>query len=256
MKKLYFFTFLFVMGLFALNACSPIERVNALRITEINFIGDGLSVNISSEVIDTDKKKTASQHGFCWAMGAVPELGMVGVDSLLLGKKANEDQLFSATIERLLPSTDYYFRSFLIVDGNIKYSLAEKIRTRDIRPEDVIISITNSINIKDTIYLKGIVNKKRMEFLFPVTVTQYGTLLASEPDSTKGISIIETNFIPETINDFLHKYPKADVPAPTITLPQPLQGSYFAWAFVDFYPNNNPSQIQRRYTRMLILGNR
>ncbi len=256
MKKLYFLIFLFMIGLFAFNACSPIERINALRITEINFIGDGLSVNISSEVIDTDKKKTASQHGFCWAMGAVPELGMVGVDSLLLGEKANEDQLFSATIERLLPSTDYYFRSFLIVDGNIKYSLPQKVRTRNMRPEDVIITITNSINAKDTIYLKGIVNKERIEFLFPVTVTQYGTLLASEPDSTKGISIVETNFMFEGMSQFFHKYAKANVPLPTVTLPQPLQNSYFAWAFVDFYPNNNPSQIQRRYTRMLILGNR
>ncbi|MCS6794615.1 MAG: hypothetical protein NZ516_01500 [Raineya sp.] len=257
MKKHYLVIFVLVIAaIMWLTTCSPIERINALRITEINFVGDGLQAEVFSEVIDTEKKKTASQHGFCWAINAVPQLGNAGVDSIMLGEKANEAQLFSAVIERLLPSTDYYIRSFMVVDGKTQYSLPQKIRTRDIRPEDVLISITNSFITNDSVFLYGIVNKERIEFLAPVTVTQYGTILASEPDSTKGISQVQTNFTPNVINSFTHKYAKANVPPPTITLPQPLQGSYFAWAFVDFYLNSNPSDVQRRYTRRLILMKR
>jgi hypothetical protein len=253
MKKLYIFILLLQVSFLWLTSCSLIERINALRITEINFIGNGLQATVVSEVLDTEKKKTATEHGFCWAIGVVPELGTSYTDSIMLGEKANEDQLFSATIERLLPDTDYYIRSFLIVDGKIKYSLPEKIRTREIRPEDVLISITSSVMGQDSVFLYGIVNKTRFEFLAPVTVTQYGTIIATEPDSTKGISKTETNFVPNVINNFLHKYAKPNIPPPTITLPQPLQGALFAWAFVDFYRNDTPSQIRRLYTRRIIL---
>lgn len=237
-----------LMAICIMEACSPIERVNSLRIVSLS-VNDNLNVDITGEIIDTEKKQRASNHGFCWAIGTVPELGTPYTDTIALGEKPNESQLFSATIQNLLPDNDYYIRAFMVVGGNIKYSLPEKIRTRGIRQEDTPISIIHSFLMQDSIYLKGFVNKERVETIFPATAFQYGTIIASEPDSTKGISITENSFSSNTIQNFLHKYLRSSIPASSVNLPVELQNKYFAWAFVDYYFNNNPSDVRRLYTR-------
>jgi hypothetical protein len=245
MKKIYFFIFI-SLGFLLLNQCKVFERINALRIVETRFVDDLLNAEISAEIIDTEKKSSITEHGFCYAAGyASPTLDDAFSNTLSLGPVNDENQLFTGKITRLEPNTDYYIRAYMIVGGKVVYSSPKFIRTRDFVLDDFNLLVTNAIlSDSNQITVTAFVNKKRIETRNPVTIWQYGSIVAAEPDSTNGLSSTYTQSPPEPITYFIDNFPISVLPSPSVP-----SNSIFIWAYADIRPISNPNVTFRLYSR-------
>jgi hypothetical protein len=249
MKKIYYFLLL-SFSLFLLGQCRLLDRISALRILDTRFTDDLLSVVVSAEIIDSERKNAITDHGFCYAIGyANPELGDGLSDTLSLGAVGNEDIPFEGILRQLEPNTDYYIRAYMIVEGRVVYSLPRFVRTRDFIPEDFDALVSNAIITENDAFVDAFVNKRRIETRSPVTVWQYGTTIAAEPDSTNGLSSVYTQNPPDPITRFTDSYPIFLLPTPT----NPSDKLYL-WAYADIYLNENPSIIRRIYSRRRVIS--
>lgn len=244
MKKLYFFSIL-TLACLLLGQCTLFNRISALRILDTNFTDDLLSVVVRAEIIDSEKKNSITDHGFCYAIGyALPTLGDGLSDTLSLGTPTDENSPFEGTLTLLEPNTDYYIRAYMVVDGKIVYSTPKFIRTRDFIPEDFDVLVSNALLSDNEIFINAFVNKRRIETRNPVTVWQYGSIVASDPDSTNGLSSVYTQAPPEPITHFQDIFPTTLLPTPTV-----LSNKVYAWAYADVFFNENPSIVRRIYSR-------
>lgn len=243
MKKLYYFL-LFFLCLSLLNQCKLLDRISALRILDTQFTDDLLSVVVSAEIIDSEKKNSITEHGFCYTKGyALPTISDGNSDTLSLGVITDENQPFEATIKDLEPNTDYYIRAYIIIEGKVVYSNPKFVRTRDFIPEDFNVLVSNFIFSDNQAFVKAFVNKRRIETRNPVTVWQYGSIIAAEPDSTNGLSSVYTQSPPNPITDFEDTFPINLLPAPVTP-----SNKLYVWAYADIFFNENPSITRRIYS--------
>ena len=244
MKKLYFFSVLILTCLF-LGQCKLFDRVSALRILETNFTDDMLSLVVRAEIIDSERKNGITDHGFCYAAGyAVPALGDGLSDTLSLGPITDENLPFEGTLTLLEPNTDYYIRAYMIVDGKTIYSSPKFVRTCDFIPKDFDVLVSNLLLSENEAFVNAFVNKRRIETRNPVTVWQYGSVIAAEPDSTNGLSSVYTNSPPEPITHFEDSFPIFLLPTPTNS-----SDKIYVWAYADIFFNENPNITRRIYSR-------
>ncbi|GAB4486902.1 MAG: hypothetical protein OHK0045_06660 [Raineya sp.] len=221
------------------------DRINALRIIDTRFTDDLLSVAVTAEIIDSEKKKAITDHGFCYTIGySLPTLGDGTSDTLSLGEVSNEAIPFEGIISRLKPSNDYYIRAYIVIDGKVVYSPPKFVRTRDFIPEDFNLLVSNALLTENEISVKAFVNKIRIETRDPVTVWQYGSIVAAEPDSTNGLSSTYTQSPPDPITHFHDSYPINLLPVPTAP-----SNKIYVWAYADIFLNENPSITHRIYSR-------
>ena len=243
MKKLYCFSIILLCSLFVVQ-CRLIDRISALRILDTRFTDDLLSVVVSAEIIDSERKNGISDHGFCYAIGyALPVLGDGISDTLSLGAITDEGLPFEGILTQLEPNTDYYIRAYMVVNGKTVYSNPKFVRTRDFIPEDFDVLVSNTIILENDAFVDAFVNKRRIETRSPVTVWQYGSIIAAEPDSTNGFSSIYTQNPPEPITRFEDNYPIFLLPTPTTP-----SNKLYVWAYADIFFNENPSIVRRIYS--------
>jgi len=249
MKKVYLFLCILLCSLL-LAQCKLIDRISALRILDTRFTDDLLSVVVRAEIIDSERKNGITDHGFCYAIGyALPVLGDGISDTLSLGATVDENLPFEGTLTLLEPNSDYYIRAYIIVDGNVVYSSPKFIRTRDFIPEDFDVLVSNTIITENHAFVDAFVNKRRIETRSPVTVWQYGSVIAAEPDSTNGFGSVYTQNPPEPITHFSDRYPIFLLPTPSVS-----SNSLYVWAYADIFFNENPSIIRRIYSRRKVVS--
>lgn len=247
MKKLYHSLVVLFCSLLLVQ-CRSFDRISALRILDIRFTDDLLNVVVSAEIIDSEKKNGITDHGFCYTAGyALPTLGDGISDTLSLGEVSDENLPFEGKITRLVPSTDYYIRAYITVNGKTVYSSPKFIRTRDFIPNDFDVLVTNAVISENQVIVDAFVNRKRIESR-NLTITQYGSIVAAEPDSTKGLSIAHTNIPPDPITYFTDEYSVSVLPTPA-TPPD----SFYIWAYADVYFDQDITLIYRIYSRKRIV---
>lgn len=250
MKLHYKLSFGLILLAFLASQCRLIERISFLRILDTRFTDDLLSVVVTAEIIDSEKKNGIADHGFCYAIGyANPELGDGFSDTLSLGALNNEDAPFEGILTRLEPNTDYYIRAYMTINGRTVYSLPKFVRTRDFIPEDFDVLVSNVIVMQDNAIVNAFVNKRRIETRNPVTVWQYGSIIAAEPDSTNGFASVYTQNPPDPITHFTDTYPIFLLPVPITST-----NNLYAWAYADIFFNENPNIIRRIYSQRRVIS--
>jgi len=253
MKKLLIFFF----SLSVLANCNKLERINGLRITNIDVLEDSLSATVTGEIIDIQTNKNAIDHGFCYAADfADPKLG--NSDTLSLGVVLDANLTFSDSLLNLSPSTVYYIRPYLMLDStNVVYGGVSSFRTRDFTIDDLPFAITNVLVTfpSGDLSVSGFVNQKKIEEENPVQVLSYGTIVSREPDSTAtNVSLSNFDATTEDIIRFSHSHPSIYIPIPSVTLPPELENKYFVWVFADVAPIANPANITRYYSKRRVVS--
>lgn len=244
MKKIYY-TSLLLLYFLLLWQCKSLDRISALRIVDARFTENLLSMAVSAEIIDSEKKNAITDHGFCYTVGyALPALGDGFSDTLSLGTVTDENLPFEGIITELEPGRDYYIRAYMVIEGKVVYSAPKSLRTRDFIPEDFNVLVSNALVTENEVSVKAFVNKARIEARNPVTVWQYGSIVASEPDSTHGLSNTYTQSPPNPITYFNCTYPINLLPVPTVP-----SNKIYVWAYADVFLNENPSITQRIYSK-------
>ncbi|MGD1839414.1 MAG: hypothetical protein ACFB0B_00730 [Thermonemataceae bacterium] len=229
-----------------LVACDDFARFSAVRITSVNVDNDSLSFDIAGEFIDNEDDRTIVDHGFCFSRESfTPRLDQVDTDSVSLGMVVDEDDVFSATVERLIPNSNYFVRAFMIIDEEVIYSTVRRVDTPNFNVLDFLISTEYAIVTGNTIEVKGAVNEIPVEGS-PITIIRYGSLVAAEPDSTSTLSMsVDETVLEEGSATFLHQYDIAMIP--TSGLPLPVN-RYYIWSFVEFTRDDNPIETRTIYT--------
>ncbi|MCU0437611.1 MAG: hypothetical protein MUC49_06820 [Raineya sp.] len=247
MIQKYNYSFFIILFSFILGACNKIERISAIRITNVEMLKDSLSAIVSGEIIDSELKDgSITDHGFCFTQDfAGVELGGENVDTLSLGPMTDENKVFSDTAFLKLPNTTYYVRAYMVVDGKIIYGSPKAIRSRNFRIEDLnlgILSTVTTFGVTDTLIINSFINKKKIE-TEPVTLLDFGTKASFTTDSTTAHVVLGT----PTTNDiiyFSHKRSILDIGIPPANL-----DNVYVWAFARFFVNANPNDIRTIYTQ-------
>ncbi|KOY86981.1 hypothetical protein AD998_13260 [bacterium 336/3] len=242
----FFWTILFI---FILGACNKIERISAVRITNVEMLRDSLSAIVSGEIIDSEVKAgSISDHGFCFTEGfADVRLGNENVDTLSLGPVTDENKVFSDTVVMELPNTTYYVRPYMIVDGKIVYGSPKAVKTRDFKVEDLNLGILSTVvtfGSSGSLDIKAFVNKKKIQ-TEPVTLMDFGTKVSYLPDSTTGVF----SLIMPTTDDIIY-FSDTYTPAILGSPPTSNAENVYVWAFARFFVNADPNDIRTIYTRM------
>ncbi|MEM9981413.1 MAG: hypothetical protein AAF734_02880, partial [Bacteroidota bacterium] len=172
-------------------------------------------------------------------------LDQIDTDSVSLGMVVDEDDIISATVERLLPSSNYFVRAFMIIDEEVIYSTVRRVDTRRFNVLDFLVSTEYAIVTGNNIEVKGAVNEISIEGS-PINIIRYGSLVAAEPDSTSTLSILmEETSLEEGSATFLHQYDIAMIPTGGLPLPV---NQYYIWSFVEFTRDDDPIETRTIYT--------
>lgn len=249
MNQKFNYKLLIILLITALGACNKIERISAVRITNVEMLSDSLSAIVYGEIIDSEVKAgSISDHGFCFTEGfADVKLGDANVDTLSLGPVEDENRLFSDTVVMELPNTTYYVRAYMIVDGNAVYGSPKLIKSRDFRVEDLNLGILSTVvafGPMGSLTIKGFVNKKKIQ-TDPVTLIDFGTRVSFFPDSTAiGEEIVQLPTTDDIIY-FSNPHTGSGLGTPP---PSPDDESVYVWGFARYALNANPNDIKTIYT--------
>lgn len=131
---------LFLVFMFAYQACQPLESDNPLLMTidHMEFVSEG-SYKITGTLASLGDREIL-EHGICWSESEKPDMECSLME---LGPPSSTGE-FSATLSGLSASTTYYFRAFAVRDDITEYS-EEKAFTTRLAAENMVMDVDGNI---------------------------------------------------------------------------------------------------------------